>query len=1294
MAQTIKLKRSATAGNTPTTSQLALGELGINTTDGKLFLKKSVSGTESVVEVGSGDSLPLSGGSLTGSIDVTGSVVADGLTVDGNVKIDGSSDLRYRIYNSGTFKAGLQVATTAGDMIAESQVGDFAIRSQGNLLFSANGNAQRLKINSSGIDVTGTVVADGLTVSGTGYSNATFTSSYVSGGLTTYNLGPSGALLGYIGNAYQLFSGSTSDFAVRAQSDLVFATGGNNQRQRIASNGDISFYNGSGNQGLFWDSSAEALCLGNTGASAKLDIRQDSGFAIRAENGSGSYFRVAAGGATEIGGNLDVTGSVVADGLTVTKASGDIATLEGSGTTSNVQANLVFNPVYDVNARIVSARDGSGLFSRIAFETGVDNTGNTIQRLNIGSHGDISFYNTAGTSQNFFWDSSTSRLGLGTTVPSAPLSVMANTSASVPAAGADSSHLAVGKNDQYGTMIGSLGSGDGYIQQQRFDGNTATYNLLVQPNGGRVGIGTSSPTANLEISSASNPEISIASTVGSTSNFLNFKAISHTQQIQTQLKSIDNGDFTSDLAFLFKATGTGGALTEKMRIDSSGRVGIGTSSPDEKLDITGGYLKFNGGDYGLKSSHGLSYNANEHYFNANNSSPAERMRISSDGSCRWTPDGTNHDMTLTADGNLLVGKTSVDVATAGTCLRGNVSSIFTVSGSVDTQVAIFNRTSLDGTILDFRKDGSTVGSIGSQYRGASGDSLYFVAGDTGIIASPSDDSIVPVTTNGAGRDAAINLGTSSTRFKNLYLSANAYFSAHISPHGDNAYINMLGSNRIQFLTNGQEAARIDASQNLLVGTTAVQGAGGVTLASAGYVYASRPSSTAIYADRTGSDGAIIEFRKNSSATAVGSIGTYVNLPYIGKADVNLLFDPTGPHIIPRGTNGGARDAAINLGSSTNRFKDLYLSGKVTAADIYNAAGGHVIDLNNTDSTIINDPDNHSCLLLSGGDYDTNYYSNDTHYFRGRDALDIHAIIDTTGIKSLGDYKVGSQTVIDASRNLTNIGTISSGAITSSGNITASGGYLLGTTIYNSGNYTILNSGGTGWHSIVERGTGDNYTVKALGGFKIGNSVVIDASRAITNCTGITLTGGSISSYGSVTAGLGSFLVGTRGKMGQVSNDLFVCSTTSGHSGLRFANGAIHPTDHTGAQSDSAQIDLGAGSYRFNDIYARNSTILTSDRNEKQDIEELSDAEQRVAVRAKGLIRKFKWKDAVVEKGDDARIHFGIVAQDLQAAFAAEGLDAGDYGVFISNTWTNEDGHEQTRMGVRYGELLAFIISAI
>ena len=170
---------------------------------------------------------------------------------------------------------------------------------------------------------------------------------------------------------------------------------------------------------------------------------------------------------------------------------------------------------------------------------------------------------------------------------------------------------------------------------------------------------------------------------------------------------------------------------------------------------------------------------------------------------------------------------------------------------------------------------------------------------------------------------------------------------------------------------------------------------------------------------------------------------------------------------------------------------------------------------------------------------------------------------------------------------------------------------------------------------------------------------------------------------------------TVGSINSVSGDSIAIGT--GDTGLRFSDTIkkIHPYDiNSGTNSDNV-LDLGDSNKRFDDIYATNGTIQTSDRNEKQDIAELSDAEQRVAVACKGLLRKFRWKDSVAEKGDDARIHFGIIAQDLQAAFEAEGLDAGDYAMFISTTWTDEETNEEkTRLGVRYSELLAFIISAI
>ena len=200
---------------------------------------------------------------------------------------------------------------------------------------------------------------------------------------------------------------------------------------------------------------------------------------------------------------------------------------------------------------------------------------------------------------------------------------------------------------------------------------------------------------------------------------------------------------------------------------------------------------------------------------------------------------------------------------------------------------------------------------------------------------------------------------------------------------------------------------------------------------------------------------------------------------------------------------------------------------------------------------------------------------------------------------------------------------------------------------------------------------------------------------------------------------------TVGSVGVLNgNNLTVGGLVTGHGGLQFGNNNVTPMS-AGSEADNL-VDLGASNLRYDDVYATNPNISTSDRNEKQDIEELTEAEQRVAVACKGLMRKYRWRDAVAEKGDNARTHFGIIAQDLQDAFTAEGLDASDYAMFCSNTWwekeisvdaveadeengieaqdaytyidTKEEATEgyteRTRLGVRYSELLAFIISAL
>jgi hypothetical protein len=181
--------------------------------------------------------------------------------------------------------------------------------------------------------------------------------------------------------------------------------------------------------------------------------------------------------------------------------------------------------------------------------------------------------------------------------------------------------------------------------------------------------------------------------------------------------------------------------------------------------------------------------------------------------------------------------------------------------------------------------------------------------------------------------------------------------------------------------------------------------------------------------------------------------------------------------------------------------------------------------------------------------------------------------------------------------------------------------------------------------------------------------------------------------------------GTVGNIGTNSSRLYIAGDNAGFK-FRADLTCIMPCNSDGSNSDN-DLNLGQASVRWSTIFATNSTINTSDRNEKQDIEELSDAEQRVAVACKGLMRKYRWKSSVAEKGDNARTHFGIIAQDLQDAFTAEGLDASKYAMFCSDTWWELDGEiyqteeeapddatEKTRLGVRYNQLLAFIISAL
>ena len=170
------------------------------------------------------------------------------------------------------------------------------------------------------------------------------------------------------------------------------------------------------------------------------------------------------------------------------------------------------------------------------------------------------------------------------------------------------------------------------------------------------------------------------------------------------------------------------------------------------------------------------------------------------------------------------------------------------------------------------------------------------------------------------------------------------------------------------------------------------------------------------------------------------------------------------------------------------------------------------------------------------------------------------------------------------------------------------------------------------------------------------------------------------------------------------NTTYATLADASNNGIRIAPDRLVPTVDN-------YSSLGDNVHRWTIVWATTGTIQTSDANQKEQILTLTEAEQSVAKVLKGLIRTFKFKDAVAEKNNDARIHCGVIAQDVAKTFTDNGLDPNKYGVFCSDTWYEVDGKaeneqnerytkdtpnalEVTRLGVRYEELFAFIISTL
>jgi hypothetical protein len=275
-------------------------------------------------------------------------------------------------------------------------------------------------------------------------------------------------------------------------------------------------------------------------------------------------------------GNLDVTGTITSDGLTV----------DGTPVRFNSVAPMLYfmeAGVTDQNHRI-RQNAGNLYFQKLSDD---ENTATTNMVIDGGT-GDINFYATDGTTQAFHWDAADESLDIGGVTTSTLASLRLKTAGSN-----DAIALNIEENSgNEGWGLGVNAAGD--LKFYNSGAGTATgLSAVTFSDDNNVGIGVSSPSAPLSISgSAFNPAAGGYATggidlQGATAGNGNYTAGLGFRMGTRQSTAIITGvqDTTDSdrvgLAFFTNPDGSGAtAADEVMRISSSGSVGIGTSSPN------------------------------------------------------------------------------------------------------------------------------------------------------------------------------------------------------------------------------------------------------------------------------------------------------------------------------------------------------------------------------------------------------------------------------------------------------------------------------------------------------------------------------------------------------------------------------------------------------------------------------------------------------------------------------------------------------------------------------------------
>jgi hypothetical protein len=377
-----------------------------------------------------------------------------------------------------------------------------------------------------------------------------------------------------------------------------------------------------------------------------------------------------------------------------------------------------------------------------------------------------------------------------------------------------------------------------------------------------------------------------------------------------------------------------------MRIDSSGNVGIGETSPDTALDVVGGSADSVVNTLTLKNdstgnSAGTAINFVVDGVNDVVSSQIIAQRTGAayhQGSLQFvTRDsgggGLLERMRINQAGNVGIGTTSPTQALE---VVGQIKASNHLFSSADVYAGgntfIFGNSISNGDYLQFETDKVKI------YSGGTAGLTVKDGGNVGIgTDSPSEKLHV-----NSGTTDKVAIFESSDTTATIELKDPTASSQILNSVGmlilkaDPS--NASGSTRIGFETDGSERMRIDNSGNVLVGKTAANiGTNGIQLLPNSFTSFTRTNDSPMYLVRAGSGGSILEFSIGGGGTdsAIGTTGSDDMTFYTGAAatDERMRLTTTGLGI---GTTSPAehlhiKDATYN-DSTTVRIEGLTSSG--------------------------------------------------------------------------------------------------------------------------------------------------------------------------------------------------------------------------------------------------------------------------------------------------------------------------------------------------------------------------------